>query len=153
MILPAQAIPLTIVSPFVAQKTIHPKTGMSYGLSCAGYDIRLKQDMILFPFIGLRLGSSLEYFDVPSDILATVHDKSTLARLGIAAQATVIEPGWRGWLTLEITNHGPRLIRLVAGQPIAQVVFHRLEQPTARPYAGKYQDQPNKPVSAIKECR
>ena len=88
---------------------------------------------------------------MPSDLLGLVHDKSTWARRGLSVFNTVIEPGWRGFLTLELVNHGQNSLRLVAGQGIAQVVFHVLDEPTEQPYPAeaKYQDQPYGPVGAL----
>lgn len=86
------------------------------------------------------LAFSLEYFSLPSDILAVVKDKSTLARLGLAVQTTCSEPGWNGILTMEISNHGGLNIVLTEGMPIAQVVFHR-GKPPKNAYSGRYQDQ------------
>lgn len=151
-VLAAQSIPRTIVHPFVPVKTIHEASGLSYGLSACGYDIRIKQSITLWPG-DFALGSTLERFDMPLDLVGIVHDKSTLARQGVALQNTVIEPGWSGWLTVEITNHGRRRLTLLAGQPIAQVLFHHLDRPTGIPYAGKYSNQPDHPVAAILEGR
>lgn len=78
---------------------------------------------------------------MPIDLLGRVADKSTLARRGLAVQNTIIEPGWRGYLTLELSNHGRDAIEIVAGMPIAQIIFDVLDEPAERPYAGKYQDQ------------
>lgn len=150
-VLSAQSIPRNILTPFFPTKQIHSQSGTSYGLSCAGYDIRIAQDILLLPFVGFRLASAMERFDIPSDVIAILHDKSSLARRGVAVQNTVFEPGWRGWPTLELTNHGPRVIRLKTGQPVAQVMFHQLDRPTSQPYSGKYQDQPDRPVEAIEE--
>jgi dCTP deaminase len=63
-------------------------------------------------------------------------------------QNTVIEPGWEGWLTLELTNHGTELLTLHEGTPIAQIVFQFLDLPTEQPYVGKYQSQEDRPVEA-----
>lgn len=115
--------------------------GMTYGVGPAGYDIRLAEGMVLEPG-ELKLGSTLERFNMPKGLLGVVHDKSTWARMGIAVQNTVIEPGWRGYLTLELTNHSRGYKQIMAGCPIAQVIFHYLDFPTDTPYAGKYQDQP-----------
>jgi dCTP deaminase len=60
---------------------------------------------------------------------------------------TVIEPGWRGFLTLELVYHGLKPIRIPGGAGIAQVIFHEISSPAE--YAGKYQDQPDRPVAAI----
>ena len=147
MILSGQSIRKRgIFTPF-HERTKH--NGMSYGLSMAGYDVRvsLKEQVTLYPgdFI---LAVTLEHFDMPSDVLGIVHDKSTWARQGIAVQNTVIEPGWKGYLTLEITNHGKAAVVLTPGDPIAQIVCHQLDEPTEQPYDGKYQNQEDTPQEA-----
>lgn len=129
--------------------------GLSGGVGPAGYDVTIEFDSlgsqrtyVLAPgeFI---LASTIERFMMPHDVLGIVHDKSTWARRGIAVQNTVIEPGWRGYLTLELTNHHrTRQQTLYRGMPIAQIVFHRVEG--AGSYEGRYQDQPRGPVRAKK---
>jgi dCTP deaminase len=129
--------------------------GVSYGESIAGYDVRLGKPLgLMAEFIRMRPGQfllahTLERFLMPADVMGIVHDKSTLARQGIAVQNTVLEPGWRGYLTLEITNHGDQEIDLWYHQGIAQVVFHRLEQEAEYLYSGKYQNAPDFPQPAI----
>jgi dCTP deaminase len=135
-----------IVEPF-CERTQHEQSGTSFGLSSCGYDVRLDQEIVLVPG-GFCLASTMEKFAMPYDIVATVHDKSTWARRGIAVQTTVIEPNWRGFLTLELTNHGERTLVLNSGTPIAQILFHRLDEPTEQPYTGKYQDQSEGPQEA-----
>ena len=110
--------------------------------------MRIAQDVIVRQG-DFTLASTLEHFAMPNDVLGHGADKSTWARRGLAAQNTIIEPGWRGFLTLELTNHGAEVISIKAGTPIAQIIFHRLEASAERPYAGKYQDQENCPVEAI----
>ena len=149
MILPAQMIrrdkPVLPLRP----RTRH-LSGATYGLGPAGYDVRIAQSLVLWPgrFV---LASTIEQFIMPDDLLGVVHDKSSWARLGLACQNTVIEPGWRGFLTLELTMHAWRFLRLKAGSPIAQIVFHRLEEATEAPYRGKYQDQRAGPQPTIFE--
>ena len=124
---------------------------LSYGLSMAGYDVRLDQDIVLGPSTShesFSLASTLEHFVMPPDMLAIVHDKSTWARLGLSVFNTVIEPGWRGFLTMELSNRGPHTLRLKRGWPIAQVVFHRVEGHVQQYGASKYQDQSRGPVEA-----
>lgn len=135
------------IKDLIPYKVVHEESGMSYGLSAAGYDIRIAEDVML-PALGeaswsspFALASAMEEFQMPDMLLGTVHDKSTWARMGLAVQNTVIEPGWNGFLTLELINQSRKRIHINAGTPIAQVVFHRLDYPTAFPYKGKYQDQ------------
>lgn len=120
---------------------------LTYGLSSCGYDIRLDAGVTISPrqFV---LASSLEHFAMPEDLMGVVHDKSTWARRGLAVQNTVIEPGWHGYLTLELTNHGAEQIIIGDGWPIAQVVFHELDRATNQPYSGKYQFQERGPQGA-----
>ena len=120
--------------------------GVSYGLSEAGYDIRIKQSVILHPFRRFALASTVERFEMPDGLVAVVHDKSSWARRGLSVFNTVIEPGWAGWLTLELVYHGLLPLRIPAGAGIAQVLFHQIAVPNA--YVGKYQNQPNHPVRA-----
>lgn len=127
--------------------------GMSYGESFCGYDIRTAYPVTLWPCI-TRLTASVERFRLPPDIVGMVTDKSTWARRGVQVQNTVIEPGWLGWLTLELTYSPVSILRprmvIPSGSPIAQVMFSRIDQETSG-YDGKYQNQPARPVGAIIE--
>lgn len=149
MILSAQSIRQRgIFTPFCERTREH---GMTYGLGPAGYDVRVSEEIALGPG-GYSLASTIEHFTMPNDVLGKVADKSTWARLFLAVQNTIIEPGWRGYLTLELSNHSNRPIIIPKGAPIAQIVLHLLDQPTEQPYAGKYQDQKAGAVEAILEA-
>jgi dCTP deaminase len=134
------------VEPFCERTVVN---GMSYGVSYAGYDVRIREEVVLFPG-EFRLASTVEYFTTPNYVVGIVHDKSTWARKGIAVQNTVIEPGWEGYLTLELTNHGRETIRIRSGDPICQILYHQLDKPVVG-YEGKYQHQEARPVEAIFE--
>lgn len=141
MILSAQTI--RRIKPIIPFNECTKDFGMSYGLSAAGYDIRIAESLSLCSG-EFCLASSMEEFNMPNDVLAYVKDKSTWARRGLCVQNTVIEPGWKGFLTLELTNHNKfGAIPIRKGMPIAQIVFHRLDEPTEQPYDGKYQNQPS----------
>lgn len=104
MILSAQTIrALRPVEPFVERDVSY---GRSYGLSVAGYDLRIAETVWVWPLWG-RLASTVERFDMPNDVLGIIHDKSSNARRFLTVQNTVAEPGWRGYLTLELTRHLP----------------------------------------------
>lgn len=132
---------------------------VSFGMSEAGYDIRIKQDVRFFNRNGLAmvdtgewfdtvgrfcLASAIEEFQMPGNLVGIVHDKSTWARRGLSVFNTVIEPGWKGFLTLELVYHGQDELIIPAGSGIAQVVFHKTSDEMG--YTGKYQNQPDKPV-------
>ena len=137
-----------VFTPFF-ERTVH--NGMTYGLGPAGYDVRIDQQVMLSKGSRAVLASTVEHFNMPSDCIAYVKDKSTWARRFVLVQNTVIEPGWRGFLTLEITYEGGGIEIIDKGSPIAQVVFHRLDEPCESPYSGKYQDQDRGPQIAIDE--
>lgn len=130
--------------------------GVSHGLGEAGYDIRIKQNVQFskgivvvdgFPSYGkFALASAIEEFDMPNCLVGIVHDKSTWARKGLSVFNTVIEPGWKGFLTLELVYHGDKDLHIPAGSGIAQVIFHELTDRAE--YSGKYQHQADEPVPA-----
>ncbi len=140
---------MAMVYPF-SERKVHPETGTSYGLSGCSYDVRIAQDIWMYPgrFV---LASTIEKLRLPLHIAGSVRDKSSLIRRGISVHNTWIDAGWSGYLTLEIKNVGFGFFKLRSGQPIAQIVFETLDEPTKQGYGGKYQDQPNRPVAAIRE--
>jgi len=129
----------------------------SHGLSEAGYDIRIKQDIAFRPVHDrmtvngrpgrFTIASAVEEFDMPFDLVGVVHDKSTWARRGLSVFNTVLEPGWEGFLTLELVYYGNGELIIPAGSGIAQVLFHSTAK--LAQYDGKYQNQPDHPVAAI----
>lgn len=62
------------------------------GVGPAGYDVRIDQAVTLRPG-DFALAATMEHFNMHTDLLAIVHDKSTWVRRGLACQNTVIEPG------------------------------------------------------------
>ncbi len=82
------------------------------------------------------LGTTVEWVELPDDIVARIEGKSSLGRLGLIVHATAgfVDPGFRGTLTLEITNLTRVPIVLWPGKPIAQLSFMTLDQAAERPY-------------------
>lgn len=149
MVLSAQTIRRFALNGMVMPFKEHFKDqlGNSGGLGPCGYDVTLEKGLTVKPGDFL-LAATVEHFVVPNDMMFVVHDKSTWIRQGLAVHNTVAEPGWRGFLTLEICNHGFKQIHIPAGCSIAQVVFHFLDAITEEPYVGKYQDQAAGPQPA-----
>ena len=142
---------LLAAAPFKLMETTKIKTEEqpSHGLSEAGYDIRIKQDVTLHGLNKFSLASAIEEFQMPDNLVGVVHDKSTWARRGLSVFNTVIEPEWSGFLTLELVYHRLMPLHIKAGSGIAQVLFSTLA--TSGHYDGKYQNQANRPVDAIYE--
>lgn len=140
-----------IITPF-QYKTIG-RDNLSGGMSLAGYDCHVEfdsqgeKDWIYLNPGQFKLASTQEQFTMPSDVMGVVHDKSTWIRKGLAVHNTVIEPGWIGYLTLELKNEGTDTLQIWKGDPICQVVFHQMIGQTDA-YSGKYQGQGRGPQKA-----
>jgi dCTP deaminase len=96
------------------------------------------------------LASSIEEFEIPSDLWCEFRNKSSHARRFLDASITTDgEPGWTGFLTIELVFNGMADYILEPGTPILKAVFHQLMEP--REYTGKYSHQPDRPIEAIME--
>jgi dCTP deaminase len=82
------------------------------------------------------LGRTMEWVELPDDIVARIEGKSSLGRLGLIVHATAgfCDPGWKGTLTLELANLTRVPILLYHGLAIAQLSFMALDVPAERPY-------------------
>ncbi len=145
---------------------------ISYGLSSYGYDLRVSNKFKLFTNINnsmidpknfsesafvdieapyciippnsFALAKSVEYFRIPRDVLTICIGKSTYARCGIIVNVTPFEPGWEGYVTLEISNTTPLPAKIYANEGLAQVLFFQGAEACETSYAdrkGKYMGQ------------
>lgn len=74
------------------------------------------------------IARTLEYVALPSNLSAEAVGRSSWGRLGlIIATATLVEPGFHGTITLELTNVGTVPIVLYVGMRIAQLVIYGVE--------------------------
>jgi dCTP deaminase len=94
------------------------------------------------------LGSTMERVELANDLVARVEGKSSLGRLGLLVHATAgfVDPGWKGHLTLELSNVATLPIRLYYGMKIGQLSFQQLSTAADRPYGhpelkSRYQGQ------------
>jgi len=94
------------------------------------------------------LGSTSERVSLPDDMVARLEGKSSLGRLGLLIHSTAgyVDPGWDGYLTLELSNVANLPITIYPGMKIGQISFFRLTTPAERPYGSrqtrsKYQGQ------------
>lgn len=158
-----------MINPFVEQ---HEDGVISYGLGSFGYDIRISDsfeiftpvanteidpknfdpealhhvenvDSVTIPPNSFALGYSVEKFNMPENVMGICLGKSTYARCGIIVNMTPIEPGWRGHLTIEISNTTPLPAVVHSNEGIAQAIFFTGKEPMAsyQDKKGKYQDQ------------
>ena len=94
------------------------------------------------------LGSTNEFVRLPDDLVARLEGKSSLGRLGLLIHSTagLVDPGFEGHLTLELSNVANLPITIYPGMKIGQIGFFKLSSPADHPYgskevASKYQGQ------------
>ncbi len=102
------------------------------------------------------LGSTLERVAIPDDLVARLEGKSSLGRLGLLIHSTAgyVDPGWDGYLTLELSNVANLPITIYPGMKIGQISFFQLTTAADTPYGGagsKYQGQRGPTASRIHE--
>jgi dCTP deaminase len=85
------------------------------------------------------LGSTLERVAIPDDMVARLEGKSSLGRLGLLIHSTAgyVDPGWDGYLTLELSNVANLPITIYPGMKIGQISFFRLTTTAQAPYGSK----------------
>ena len=102
------------------------------------------RDHVIIPPNSFALAETVEWMDIPRDVMVVCVGKSTYARCGLIVNVTPLEPEWRGKVTLEISNTTPLPAKVYANEGIAQMVFLKADRVCDRSYAdksGKYQDQ------------
>ncbi len=109
------------------------------------YDrVRLKPraEFILHPD-QLILAVTFEYLSLPLDLCCQVASRSSWGRLGlIVATASMVQPGFRGCLTLELVNVSESPIALYPGLLVGQLIFFDVDRAgegrMAEAYHGRY---------------
>ncbi len=153
-------------------KEVAGKKVISFGLSSYGYDMRVSDEFLIFNNLSSKvvdpksfdtscfvrvqddefciippnsfvLARSDEYFKMPRDVMAICLGKSSYARCGIIINVTPLEPGWEGYLTIEISNSTPCPVKVYSFEGIGQLIFFRGDscEVSYSDRAGKYQGQ------------
>ena len=165
------ALEEAMIAPFVDKQVRDGK--ISYGLSSFGYDARVADEFkifhnvnssvvdpkkftsdnfvtkksseyIIIPPNSFALGTTVEVFKIPRDIMCIVVGKSTYARTGIIVNVTPIESEFFGTVTLEFSNTTPLPAKIYANEGVAQFVFIKGNEKPSITYAnrkGKYMKQ------------
>jgi dCTP deaminase len=160
-----------MIEPFI-DRNVGKGEAVSYGLSSYGYDLRVadeykifhnalnpvidpkaidsdsfldyKGDVCIIPPNSFALARSVEYFRIPENVLAICVGKSTYARCGIITNVTPLEPGWEGFVTLEISNTTPLPAKIYSNEGLCQILFLESDENCEVSYRskkGKYQFQ------------
>ena len=82
------------------------------------------------------LGATLERVALPLDLVGRLEGKSSLGRLGLLIHSTAgfVDAGFKGQLTLELSNVANLPITLYHGMKIGQISFQKMTTPADTPY-------------------
>lgn len=103
----------------------------------ASYDLRAASDITL-PHGKCTLVPTLEWVELPTDLSGTLRCRSSFGRKGILLGAGYVDPGFRGQLTLCLTNMGEDL-PVRKNDRIVQMILHEVRG-GQEGYSGRYQD-------------
>ena len=125
----------------------HLKTGeiklepsnLSACLNPAGYDLRIGKTAVLKPKRYV-LVATLETVELGLNVAAFMYIRSSLAREGLIGSFAVVDPGFRGQLTLNLHNVSDKEVTLNEGERIVQIVFQSLGSEAKKGYNGSYQN-------------
>jgi dCTP deaminase len=102
------------------------------------------------------LGQTLEWTELPNNLVARLEGRSSLGRLGLLIHSTAgyVDPGWKGNLTLELSNVANLPIALYYAMSIGQISYFKMSSEVERPYGSaalgsKYQGQSEPTASAF----
>ena len=94
------------------------------------------------------LGTTYEKVSLSNKVVARLEGKSSLGRIGLLIHSTAgfVDPGFSGYLTLELSNVANLPIKIYPEMKIGQISFYYLNSPSesdygSETYGSKYQGQ------------
>lgn len=136
--------------PFIDPKTYQPDLTKEMAVPPDGRFILHPGEFVL--------GATYERLHLADDIVARLEGKSSLGRLGLLIHSTAgfVDPGFDGYLTLELANVAKLPIAIYPGMLIGQVSFYQMTSPAEHPYGSfatgsKYQGQRGPTASRVHE--
>jgi dCTP deaminase len=104
----------------------------------ASYDLRAAEKICLSRGV-CTLIPTLEWVELPMDLAGTLRLRSSFGRRGALLGAGFIDPGFRGQLTLCLTNMGQEEMIVNKDDRVVQMILHEVRSGD-RMYTGRYQD-------------
>lgn len=153
------SIDLRLGNDFLAFKSPHlpfidPRSGQGVEQYTERIHVPDGETFIMHPG-EFALGTTLERVELPNDLVARVEGRSSLGRLAVVVHATAgfIDPGFKGHITLELSNLGRVPVALSPRMRVSQIAVYQLSSPAERPYGeargSKYQGQRGPTASRI----
>jgi deoxycytidine triphosphate deaminase len=99
------------------------------------FEVREGQSITIKPGHNI-MGRIYERFRMPATCAGKIEGRSSFARMGLAIHCTgdFINPGWEGYMPLQLTNLGPYPLRLAPYFSICQLMLVRLSGQPERSY-------------------
>ena len=116
------------ISPFI-QEHLNP----------AGYDLTSLRGFELKPSEQM-LAATVERVELGLEVLGILHIRSSLAREGLFASLALVDPGFRGQLTVSLFNAGKKMVKIERDERFIQISFVRLGDRARKGYGGRYQE-------------
>jgi dCTP deaminase len=110
-----------------------------FKLNPAGIDLRVDREIQLEP-TQQTLVASIETVELSDQLVGFLHLRSSLAREGLFASLALVDPGFRGQLTVSLYNAGDSTVNLAKGERFIQLSIIRLGKPAINKYSGRYQN-------------
>ena len=104
----------------------------------ASYDLRAATESLL-PKGTCSLVHTLEWVEIPPDLPGTLWCRSSFGRRGVLLGAGFIDPGFRGQLTLCLTNLGSDDLIVRKNDRVVQMILNEVRGGN-QSYSGRYQD-------------
>lgn len=108
-------------------------------LNPSGIDLRVDRKILLDPH-EQKLVATLERVELSENILGILHIRSSLARESLIASLALVDPGFKGQLTVSLYNASDRSVSLDKGERFIQLTLFRLGTPATQEYSGRYQN-------------
>lgn len=94
-------------------------------------------------FISIKPGQyylvqTMESVNTPMDLMPIIYPRSSLFRAGLLLLNSKTDPGYKGPLTMGLTNLSPFSVKLQMGARIANIIFHKIDGQTVK-YRGQHQ--------------
>ena len=84
------------------------------------------------------LVQTVEEINTPFDLMPLVHTRTSLFRSGLLLLNSKTDPGYKGSLTMGLTNLSPFPVKLQLGARICNIIFHKIDGKTTK-YRGQHQ--------------
>ena len=97
-----------------------------------------KQNEIIIKPGDYFLAQTYETINTPMDLMPLVFPRTSLFRAGLLLLNSKTDPGYRGKLTMGLTNLSPFPVKLQMGARICNIVFFKIEGKTTK-YRGQHQ--------------